>query len=379
MAAYRYWRIYVTANNGNATTAISELELRTSFGGSDTTTPSTPAYQSTYYGVNSSTAAKAVNNIQGSGSNSWVSDGSALPQWIYYDLGTAQDIQEVQMYCEPGGTGTARAPKDFLIQGSSDALSWITQRTITNATGWVDNTPKLFTAFELTLSYESGSCSIVSSSTFTPQTSYRTISFSGSSVLNGHGGEVLSGAGSVSGSSSLNADGKAFIQGSALFSGGSVFLPEMLAFSSGKFAASGALAATFAASFERIRTAKIKGLSTCDFVSGATKSASFSCAAIGKQKFAHASFSPLSFSMQGSGLFAGHGAAILDGGYGIIAVGDANFFGGHVGAGRCSVGGSSLLSGYSDFTFTKPTPIDYTAMSMSVTSRTQQIHVLTEQ
>lgn len=377
MAAYRYWRIYVTANNGNAYTAISELELRTSFGGSDTTTPSTPAYQSTYYVPNSSTAEKAVNNIQGNGSNSWVSDGSALPQWIYYDLGTAQDIQEVQMYCEPGAT--TRGPKDFLIQGSSDASSWVTQRTLTNVTGWVDNTPKIFTAFELTLSYESGSCSIVSSSTFTPQTSYRTISFSGSSVLNGHGGEVLSGAGSVSGSSSLNADGKAFTQGYALFSGGSVFLPEMLAFSSGKFAASGASAATFAASFERIRTAKIKGLSACTFVSGATKSASFSCAAIGKQKFAHASFSPMSFSMQGSGLVAGHGSAVLDGVCGINAGADANFFGGHVGAGRCSVGGSSLLSGYSDFTFTVPTPIDYTAMSISVTSRTQQIHVLTEQ
>lgn len=135
-AGYRYYRIYITTNNSDTYTALGEIELRGTVGGADLTTPSTTSFQSTYYTPNASTAAKAINDAIGAGPNAWMSDGTALPQWISFDFGVTTFISEVAMWCEWYSGGPARAPKDFLIQGSTDNSTWVTINGYSGVTGW---------------------------------------------------------------------------------------------------------------------------------------------------------------------------------------------------------------------------------------------------
>ena len=130
--AYRYWRIYMQTNNGDPTyTALCEIELRSSVGGADLTTSSTPAASSTSY----SAAYDASKTVDESTSTLWISAfNSTTNQWLRYDLGSAQTVAQVAIY--PQGDALSRAPKDFIIQGSNDGTNFTNVKSITNATGW---------------------------------------------------------------------------------------------------------------------------------------------------------------------------------------------------------------------------------------------------
>ena len=145
LPTYRYWRIYITANNGDAYNSIQEIELRGSIGGADLTTPDTPSSQSSYYANNDARAYRAIDNdLTDPSFKTWVSDGSALPQWIYFDLGVATPVAELVMWCQAYSGGPARAPKDFLIEGGSDSVNWTPVASIVGQTGWVVGTPRSF-------------------------------------------------------------------------------------------------------------------------------------------------------------------------------------------------------------------------------------------
>lgn len=135
MASARYWRIYITANNGDSYTAISELEFRAESGGADLTSPSMACSQSSYY--SDWTAARAVNNSIGSAGNCWVTAGDAPPHWAWFDFGSPVAPVELVIWGESGLPG--RSPKDFQIQYSDDATTWTTLATFTNVTGWSDS------------------------------------------------------------------------------------------------------------------------------------------------------------------------------------------------------------------------------------------------
>lgn len=135
MAAHRYWRIYITANNGDAYTAISEIEFRATAGGTDLTWPAmTTAQSSAYSGWG---ADRAVNNNTGAASNSWVTDGGSPPHWASFDFASGVSPVELVIYGEPGQAN--RSPKDFLVQYSDDGTSWATLVAITGAIGWTDS------------------------------------------------------------------------------------------------------------------------------------------------------------------------------------------------------------------------------------------------
>lgn len=135
--AYRYWRIYFQAVVGSDRVYIAEIELRGSVGGSDLTTPSTPATASTYefgYGPE-----KAIdNNIYSP--FFWVTPYDVTTnQWACFDMASAVVVAQVAIM-----PAVNACPKDFIIQGSSDGVNFTDVKAFTNVTGWTNNTWKTF-------------------------------------------------------------------------------------------------------------------------------------------------------------------------------------------------------------------------------------------
>ena len=135
MATYRYWRVYITANNGDQYTAIQEIELHAVRGGPDITSPSTPATASSMATPAYPPSRLVSNTLQND--NAWATEpGNVFPQWARFDLGTPTEVAEFVVYPPNyNNPGQARAPKDFLIQGSNDDVNW---DTVYNALGQIN-------------------------------------------------------------------------------------------------------------------------------------------------------------------------------------------------------------------------------------------------
>lgn len=128
--AYRYWRIYVQTNNGHPNyISIAEIELRGTVGGTDLTTPSTPATESSAL-VNGAT--KLVDNDTSTGSV-WIGT-TTTNQWVRFDMGSATVVAQVAIF--PHSNVPDAAPKSFITQGSSDGTNFTDVKSFTNVTGW---------------------------------------------------------------------------------------------------------------------------------------------------------------------------------------------------------------------------------------------------
>lgn len=145
--AYRYIRLYITANNGDASyTGIGEIEMALSSGGANVCTggmASASSQFNTATGPTGASAACGFDSIIGS-SNGWVTAaGSATPSWICYDfgVGNAKDIREIRLFNQLNQY--TRVPKDLIVQGSNDGSSFVDIRSFSGLTGWVNNTPKV--------------------------------------------------------------------------------------------------------------------------------------------------------------------------------------------------------------------------------------------
>ena len=134
IVARRYWRIYITANNGDASfTSIAEMEMRLTAGGATQCVGGTAAASSSYFNDNGS---RAFNGSTLALNNTWVTQSVAPPHWCRYDFGAGvtKQIQEVAIFPETGLLD--RAPRDFDIQSSDDASTWETVKSFTGITGW---------------------------------------------------------------------------------------------------------------------------------------------------------------------------------------------------------------------------------------------------
>lgn len=140
--SHRYWRIYITANNGGSTVRITEA--RWIVGGVDTppfplTSNSSP---SPYVASASSTTSnrnpwEAYRNVTNSESSTWQSSGN-VPQWLSLDFGT--DVAPTAIFITARDTGGAvpanQAPLDFQIQYSDDNSNWNTLTDFSGQTAW---------------------------------------------------------------------------------------------------------------------------------------------------------------------------------------------------------------------------------------------------
>lgn len=149
--AYRYLRIWITADNGqDQYTEFQEIEIATSIGGPDITTPSSPTWESSYLiaGVHRN-AQKLVDNNFTVINNIWTSDGvQGFPRWVSFDLGSNVVVREIRIwptYDTSFGDFTGRAPKDFIIQGSNDNETWRDIKEVTNMTDWARGSPQVIT------------------------------------------------------------------------------------------------------------------------------------------------------------------------------------------------------------------------------------------
>lgn len=135
VGGHRYWRINVTAVDGDAGpyAGIGILRLGCSNGEVITYT-STKAWaeaSSIFSG-----GFPAIYAVDGT-TNYWVSGASTATLTVL--LGAARTLYAVGWKTENSGVGVARSPKDFSIKGSNDGSSYDTLVTFSGITDWVQD------------------------------------------------------------------------------------------------------------------------------------------------------------------------------------------------------------------------------------------------
>lgn len=141
---FRYMRVYITANNGlDSYSEFQQIEFALQPGGVDITTAATPSYQSSNYPDRP--AGNLVSDAFSGANYIWTSaTGVSGPHWVAFDLLSSQDVVEVRMYPTNLNPWQGRAPKDFIIQGSEDNVTWVDIKGFYDVTGWVPGTGKVF-------------------------------------------------------------------------------------------------------------------------------------------------------------------------------------------------------------------------------------------
>ena len=138
---YRYWRLYITANNADSSyTGIGECEMAITAGGLTVTSGGTASASSTL-----TPAGTAFDGIQNT-TNGWVTySGSAIPSWIQYDfgVGNAKVILEIRLFNQVDQY--TRVPKNLTVQGSNDGSDFTDVKIVNGLVSWVNNTPKIIT------------------------------------------------------------------------------------------------------------------------------------------------------------------------------------------------------------------------------------------
>lgn len=134
---HAYWRLNITANNGNANTSIAELRMRDS-SGINVATGGT-AFANTEY----SSGFVAGYAFDGNAGTRWAANGThPLPHQIGYIMAAAEDVVAVEIVSS--AVIDADGPRDFSVQSSDDGVSWTDEWSVTGATGWGANEQRTF-------------------------------------------------------------------------------------------------------------------------------------------------------------------------------------------------------------------------------------------
>lgn len=146
--AHRYWRVWVTANNGDATyTAIGELEFRATPGGADQTVFN--ATKALSGGSGSANAGaedhKAFNEATLTG---WTrtATGTCYVGYDFQLIGSgAVSVQQVAIQAYTGGSFVpGRFPQSGSIDWSDNNVNWTTAGTFSGQTGWTSGQLRTF-------------------------------------------------------------------------------------------------------------------------------------------------------------------------------------------------------------------------------------------
>jgi hypothetical protein len=136
---HRYWRLYITANDGSTSfMGCTELILRDALG----TNVSSPGALTAPY--SSSSDVNGLNAValafdSNTGSSGWLSATAASPQWCAVDLGAtglagATEIKSFDLY--GSWNAPSASPKDFELQWSDDGFAWTPAGVYTGQSGW---------------------------------------------------------------------------------------------------------------------------------------------------------------------------------------------------------------------------------------------------
>ncbi|WZP01264.1 discoidin domain-containing protein (plasmid) [Isosphaeraceae bacterium EP7] len=140
--SYRYYRLDVTANNGDATA--------TQLGGVDLRAPQASTRSVSALGWASASSTPSA--TQGAGvafdqttGTTWL---SGTTPWLQYQFGNGEAYAVTQYQLTSGSdtfTYQGRAPKDWQLQGSVDGVSWATLDSRTNAAVTANSTTTTYT------------------------------------------------------------------------------------------------------------------------------------------------------------------------------------------------------------------------------------------
>ena len=128
--AHRYWGLYFTSGFYHSGVYVREVELRTSAGGGDVTTPSTPTYTDATY-----SKYYPKNTVDNDTNTYWGADPVPAPQRLWWDLQTPVAIAEVAVY----PYGSSLGPSEGRVQYSDDGSTWTDATetfTLSDASSW---------------------------------------------------------------------------------------------------------------------------------------------------------------------------------------------------------------------------------------------------
>lgn len=135
----RFWRLSINEGRfgAGATIGLSELEMRESIGGSDSTVPGGSASASSEYSGLGNVAANAVDN---SNATYWLTESTpTIPVTFEYDFPSAVQIIQIALRSVGSGiyNGDFTAIKSFDLQYFNIATSsWITVLSVTSEPVW---------------------------------------------------------------------------------------------------------------------------------------------------------------------------------------------------------------------------------------------------
>ena len=130
----RYWRIYVTANNGGAAVSVDRVRFYDGALAQITTTGKTYLESGHYSASYLPDYAFGMTALSTSNTGFWAVSWSN-PQYVGIDFGSAVEVGRVDIGFG-SGVSTSEPPKDFLLQHSDDGSSWTTWRTESGKTSW---------------------------------------------------------------------------------------------------------------------------------------------------------------------------------------------------------------------------------------------------
>ena len=139
---FRYWRLYTTANNGDAFTQVFDFQGASITGGDNVFSGGTPI---------SSTGANPERAFDSSITTSWGTTGGDMPNYIGYDFGDGNGVSlaEIRLICNSAAVIEQRAPKDFSVQHSDDGVTWTTASSFTGETSWGNGEIRTFAVAEV--------------------------------------------------------------------------------------------------------------------------------------------------------------------------------------------------------------------------------------
>lgn len=131
MAAHRYWRVYISVNQGGSNISLVEIEMRGTPGGLDLTGSGT-AFASSQFNASNAPQYAFDNNT----GTQWASLGNA-PSWIAYDFGSGNDVEIVEVVgTARGGSAFNQSPMMGTIDYSDDGSTWTTSYGFVFQSNW---------------------------------------------------------------------------------------------------------------------------------------------------------------------------------------------------------------------------------------------------
>lgn len=138
---HKYWRLYVTAHNGNADVSVAELRFLPVFGSTAIPVQPATAFASSQY----SSGYIPSYAFDSSLSSRWAASGSTnpVPVFIGNVLPVSATVGSVSITAANAGTPN-NGPRDFYVQSSDDNATWTNEWYVSGQTGWGSNQVRTF-------------------------------------------------------------------------------------------------------------------------------------------------------------------------------------------------------------------------------------------